>query len=251
MLIQWKRCQRQEETHRAADQLLLCCSWTSRRRSIAWSTLRSDVWKELKELKKKTCSRWRRWSPLVESLPPQPEKPRQGLTWEVTMTVRMSWQPMLSKAWPTTWQRGVLCRLQNTSAAGCKRCSNLGTNQMSFLLLADQVIRFQEIIALPYTRLKLQHLSCDHRVGEVPGSYHSSHADWLSKQGWSPDLIECFGKRLNLGWLYRMKIISLVLVGLAATSPPILRASSLKGKNNEDDFQLLFKKVQGNTWTTR
>ena len=198
-----------------------------------------------------TGSRWRRWSPLVESLPPQPEKPRQGLTWEVTMTVRMSWQPMLSKAWPTTWQRGVLCRLQDTSAAGCKRCSNLGTNQMSFLLPADQVIRFQEIIALPYTRLKLQHLSCDHRVGEVPGSYHSSHADWLSKQGWSPDLIKCFGKRLNLGCIYRMKIISLVLVGLAATSPPILRASSLKGKNNEDDFQLLFKKVQGNTWTTR
>ena len=198
-----------------------------------------------------TCSRWRRWSPLVESLPPQPEKPRQGLTWEVTMTVRMSWQPMLSMTWPATWQRGVLCRLQDTSAAGCKRCSNLGTNQMSFLLPADQVIRFQEIIALPYTRLKLQHLSCDHSIGEVPGSYHSSHADWLSKQGWSPDLIKCFGKWLNLRWLYRMKIISLVLVGLAATSPPTLRASSLKGKINEDDFQLLFKKVQGNTWTTR
>ena len=109
---------------------------------------------------------------------------------------------------------------------------------------------------------KLRHLSCDHCVGEVPGSYHSRHSDWLSKQGWSP--IGClnnvllasrsdqmFCKWLTLGWIYRMKIISLVLVGLAATSPPTLRASSLKDKNNDDDFQPLFEKVQGDTWTTR
>ena len=41
-----------------------------------------------------------------------------------------------------------------------------------------------------------------------------------------------------------MKIISLVLVGLAATSPPTLRASSLKDKNNDDDFQPLLKKIK-------
>ena len=202
-------------------------------------------WKERSERSlslesRETCSRWRRWSPLVECLPPQPGKPGQGLTREVTMMFRMSRQPILSLTWPATWQRGVLCRLQDTSAAGRKCCSNLKINRICCQ-------KFPGFSNWP----KLWHLSCDHSVGEVPGSYHSRHSDWLSKQVWRPDLIRCFGKWMTLGWIYRMKIISLVLVGLAATSPPTLRASSLKGKNNDNDFQNLFKKVQGDTWTTR